>query len=303
MLRDGLIYLSRQRQLADLVTTAPVARHLAERFVAGETVREAVDAVRVLNERGIRATLDVLGESVTAPDEARRAADDYMSLLDAIAEAGVDSNVSLKLTQMGLDVDLDLCRQNMLRVLERAGSHGNFVRIDMEDSAHTQTTLDLFDELCASHKNVGVVIQAYLYRSRKDVADLIAKGARVRLCKGAYAEPAKVAYPEKADVDRAFAELTEALLLRGHYPAIATHDERLIDHTIAFAQKRGIDRSRFEFQMLYGIRRDLQARLARSGYNVRVYVPFGREWYPYFMRRIAERPANLAFVLSNVLKG
>ncbi len=303
MLREGLIYISRQRQLADLITTVPITKQLADRFVAGESVLEAVEAVRQLNGRGIRATLDVLGESVTTRNGARRAADSYLRLLDVIAEAGVDSNVSLKLSQMGLDVDPELCRDSMLRILDRAEAHASFVRIDMEDSAHTQPTLDLFTGLYAVHQNVGVVIQAYLYRSRQDVEDLIARGARVRLCKGAYAEPASVAYPRKEDVDRAYAELMEQLMLRGNYPAIATHDEKLIDRAVQFAERLGVDRSTFEFQMLYGVRRDLQEKLAREGYNVRVYVPFGREWFPYFMRRMAERPANLGFVLTNLFQG
>ncbi len=303
MLRESLIYISRQRQLADLITTVPITKQLADRFVAGESVLEAVEAVRQLNGRGIRATLDVLGESVTTRNGARRAADNYLRLLDVIAEAGVDSNVSLKLSQMGLDVDPELCRDSMLRILDRAEAHASFVRIDMEDSAHTQPTLDLFTGLYAVHQNVGVVIQAYLYRSRQDVEDLIARGARVRLCKGAYAEPASVAYPRKEDVDRAYAELMEQLMLRGNYPAIATHDEKLIDRAVQFAERLGVDRSTFEFQMLYGVRRDLQEKLAREGYNVRVYVPFGREWFPYFMRRMAERPANLGFVLTNLFQG
>ncbi len=303
MLRESLLYISRQRQLADLMTTVPITKQLADRFVAGENVLEAVDAVRALNARGIRATLDVLGESVTTRDGARKAADNYLRLLDVIDEAGIDSNVSLKLSQMGLDVDPVLCRDNMLRILERAESRANFVRIDMEDSAHTQPTLDLFAGLYAVHRNVGVVIQAYLYRSHQDVEDLIARGARVRLCKGAYAEPASVAYPHKEDVDRAYADLMEKLMLRGNYPAIATHDEKLIGRAIHFAESLGVDRARFEFQMLYGVRRDLQDRLAKEGYNVRVYVPFGREWFPYFMRRMAERPANLGFVLTNLFRG
>ena len=303
MLREGLIYISRQRQLADLITTVPLTKQLADRFVAGENVLEAVDAVRALNARGIRATLDVLGESVTTREGARRAADNYLRLLDVIAEAGVDSNVSLKLSQMGLDVDPALCRDNMLRILELAEARASFVRIDMEDSAHTQPTLDLFAGLHAVHQNVGVVIQAYLYRSRQDVEDLIARGARVRLCKGAYAEPASVAYPRKEDVDQSYAELMEQLMLRGNYPGIATHDEKLIDRAVQLAEGRGIDRARFEFQMLYGVRRDLQDRLAKEGYNVRVYVPFGREWFPYFMRRMAERPANLGFFLTNLFQG
>jgi len=302
VLRGGLIYLSRQRQLGNVFTTVPLARHLAERFVAGETLDQAIAVVRALNARHIHASLDHLGESVRTAEEAVRAADVYLEILDRIAVEKLDSNVSLKLTQMGLDVDAALCRANLTRILDRAVEHSSFVRIDMEDSAHVQPTLDLFGELRARYENVGVVIQAYLYRSRQDVEKLISMGARIRLCKGAYAEPPDVAFPAKTDTDRSFAELMELLLLRGNYPAIATHDERLIRRALAFANKHGIERSRFEFQMLYGIRRDLQGELARDGYNVRVYVPFGSDWFAYFMRRLAERPANLAFLLSNAFR-
>ena len=302
VLRESLLYLSRRRQLGHVVTTTPVARRLARRFVAGETLDQAVEAVRVLNRRGIHATLDHLGEGVATADEALNAANAYLEILDRIAEEKVDSNVSLKLTQMGLDVDADLCRDNLVRILDRARERSNFVCIDMEDSAHVQATLDLFGELRSRYDNVGAVVQAYLYRSRQDVESLIALGARLRLCKGAYAEPPELAFPAKADTDRSFVELMELLLWRGDYPAIATHDERLIRQALGFAQRQGIARARFEFQMLYGIRRDLQEELARGGHNVRAYVPFGTEWYPYFMRRLAERPANLAFLLTNVFR-
>jgi proline dehydrogenase len=303
VLRDSLIYLSRQRQLGNVITTVPLARHFATRFVAGETLDQAIAVVRALNERRIRASLDHLGESVGTVTEAIRAANACVEILDRIAAEGVDSNLSLKLTQMGIDLDPRLARANLVRVLDAARAHGNFVRIDMEDSAHVQPTLDLYRALHPDYANVGVVIQAYLYRSRRDVEELVAEGARVRLVKGAYAEGPGVAFPAKADVDRSYAELMERLLLRGTYPAIATHDERLIRQALAFAEKQEIDRTRFEFQMLYGIRRDLQEELARTGHNVRVYVPFGAEWYPYLMRRLAERPANLGFLISNVFRG
>lgn len=302
VLRDSLLYLSRQRQIGQTIGRVPLARRLAERFVAGETLDQAIDVVRALNGRRIRATLDHLGESVTSFREAEQAADAYVEILDRIAAEGVDSNVSLKLTQMGLDLDVRLCRLNLRRVVEQARRQGNFVRVDMESSDYTQITFDLVRELRAEYEHVGVVVQSYLYRSRADVERLIEEGTRVRLCKGAYAEPPTVAYPDKRDTDRSFVELMELLLLKGNYPAIATHDERLIRHALRFARERGIEPSRFELQMLHGIRRDLQNRLARDGYNVRVYVPFGTEWYPYLMRRLAERPANLTFLLSNVFR-
>ncbi len=304
MLRAPLLFLARQRTCRDLLMGHGFSRRVALRFVAGETLDDAIAVVRALNRAGIRATLDHLGENVADPEAARRAAADYVEALNRIAASGVDCNVSLKLSQMGLDLSRDLCRANVEAVIAAAARHGNFVRIDMESSQYVQRTLDLYTDLRArGFTNVGVVIQSYLYRSRADVEKLLAQRARIRLVKGAYSEPASIAYPRKRDVDTNFLRLAALLLEHGNYPAIATHDEKIIEWTKRYACEHGIDRSRFEFQLLYGIRRDLQQALARQGYNVRVYVPYGSEWYPYLMRRMAERPANLFFVLANLFRG
>ena len=304
MLRQVFIALSRQAWAYRLILSNPVSRAMAWRFVAGETREAALDAVRALNARGIRATLDYLGENVSTREEAIAAADEAIAELRAIAAAGVDANVSIKLTQLGLDLGDDLCREQVRRVLDCARELGNFVRLDMEGSPYTQRTLDLFRDLRRDYDadTVGTVIQTYLRRSQADVERLIADGSRVRLVKGAYNEPPEIAYPDKADVDRAYRIQMELLLARAHYPALATHDERLIGRAQGFAAAEGIAESRFEFQMLYGVRRDLQERLAREGYNVRCYVPYGTQWYPYFMRRLAERPANIFFILGNLAK-
>jgi proline dehydrogenase len=272
--------------------------------VAGETLDTAAQAVRELNAARISASLDLLGESVTNEAEARAAADTAIQILERIAADRLDANVSMKLTQLGLDLDPGACAANARRVLERARSLDIFVRIDMESSAYTQRTLDLVEKelFPAFPKHVGIVVQSYLYRTTEDVLRLIGLGMRVRLCKGAYKEPPAVAFPAKADVDRAYAELMEKLLENATYPAIATHDEALISRARRFVESRGIARDRFEFQMLYGVRRDLQEQLVRAGYRMRVYVPFGTQWYPYLMRRLAERPANIAFILGNVVK-
>jgi proline dehydrogenase len=278
---------------------------MVARFVAGETLDEALVALERLRAAGFRTTVDVLGEAVTSTDEAGRAADAYLTTLDALAAHDLDRNISVKLSQMGLGVDGDACRANVRRILERAAVHGAFVRIDMEGHATTDATLELWRELRdvnRGHGDSGVVIQAALRRSAADVDALIAEAARIRLCKGAYVEPVTVAYADKADVDAAYAALMERLLVDGTFPALATHDERLIGRAVAFAREHAIGPDRFEFQMLYGVRRDLQERLIRAGFGVRVYVPFGTEWYPYFMRRLAERPANVAFVLRSVLR-
>jgi proline dehydrogenase len=280
------------------------ARVLVLRFVAGETLQQAVAAIAALNKRGIMATFDHLGENITTPEAARAAAQSYVEIIDAIVKHRLNSNVSLKLTQMGLDIDEELCYQNLVRICERAKAVDNFVRIDMESSAYTDRTLGIFRRLWheGGHRNVGVVLQAYLYRTVADVREMNKLGARVRLCKGAYNEPEDVAFPKKSDVDANFAKLTRLLLTEGTYPGIATHDSRLIEYTKRFAAKRGISPSRFEFQMLYGVRREEQADLVKQGYNMRVYVPYGLEWYPYFMRRLAERPANVVFVLGNLFR-
>jgi proline dehydrogenase len=275
------------------------------RFVAGETLEEALAALGRLRDRGLRTTIDVLGESVATADAAAAAADEYLAAIDALAERGLDRNVSVKLSQMGLGLSEEVCRANVARILDRAAERDAFVRIDMEDHTTTDATLAIWRDLRprnAGRGDSGVVIQSALRRSPADVEALIAEGARIRLCKGAYVEPASVAYPDKADVDAAYAALMERLLADGTFPAIATHDERLIARAIQVVRAAGIGPERFEFQMLYGVRRDLQERLAAAGFGVRVYVPYGTEWYPYFMRRLAERPANIAFVLRSLLR-
>ncbi len=304
MMRTGLLWLSEQPQVFRFVRSNPLARKFASRFVAGETVETAVEAARELNRRKITATLDLLGESITRESEAAQARDTYLQMLDRIGETGVDSNVSVKLTQMGFDISADACLANMTAILERAKARGSFVRLDMEGSAYTQRTLDFFygKVYPAFGPHVGVVIQSCLRRSAADVAQLIEARARVRLCKGAYLEPPEVAFPDKADVDRHYVQLMEQLMLHGNYPGLATHDAAIIAHARSFAKAQGIDPARFEFQMLYGVRRDLQDELRGAGFNVRVYVPFGTQWYPYLMRRLAERPANIAFILGNVMR-
>ncbi|TMI79635.1 MAG: proline dehydrogenase [Bacillati bacterium ANGP1] len=301
MLRPIFLALSRQPGLARFALRHPILRRTALRFVAGERLDEAVEAVRGLNAAGLAATLDHLGENTTTRGEAEGSAAEYLAILDELHRTAADNNLSLKLTQLGLDLDAALCEAHLRRILDGAGA--TFVRIDMEGSPYTERTLGVFERMwAAGYRNVGVVIQSYLRRSVSDVERLIALGARVRLVKGAYAEPPSVAFPHKRDVDAAFARLAEQLLRRGAYPAIATHDERLIAAARRVASAHGIGPDRFEFQMLYGIRRDLQMRLRREGHRVRIYVPFGREWYPYFMRRLAERPANVMFVLGSLVR-
>ncbi len=281
-----------------------LAKKLASRFVAGETADSAVAVLKALNVGGITATLDLLGESVRDAAAARGARDVYLETLDRIRQVRAESHVSLKLTQLGLDIDEAMCVANVRAVATRARQHGSFVRIDMEGSAYTERTLDLFKRLFQPEfaDSIGVVLQSYLRRTEQDVTDLLALGARVRLCKGAYKEPPEIAFPRKRDVDANYVACMERLLERGNYPAIATHDSKLLAHAKAFTRRLGIPPSRFEFQMLYGVRRDLQRALRREGYNLRVYVPFGDQWYPYLMRRLAERPANLAFLLGSVVK-
>ena len=273
----------------------------ARRFIAGETVEEAIVAARAIESRGMTETLDLLGESVTDLERADAATRDYIAVLQAVAGSGIERNISLKLTQLGLDVDKASTVDNLRKILERAEPAGFFVRIDMEGSAYTEVTLEIFETLWQQNaRNIGIVLQSALMRSEHDLARVNALGARVRLVKGAYQEPKTVAYPHKADVDAAYARMTRSLLLEGHYPAIATHDESMIDLTCRLAREHAVASDTFEFQMLYGIRRDLQARLVQQGYRVRVYVPFGREWFPYFMRRLGERPANVGFVVRGL---
>jgi len=303
-MRKGLLWLSEQPKIFNFVRKNPLARKFASRFVAGETVETAIEAVRTVNPKGITASLDLLGESVTQESEATSARDTYLGMLDRIAETRVNSNVSLKLTQMGFDISEDLCLANMRTILDKAKALNTFVRLDMEGSAYTQKTLDFFSQkLFGSYAAVtGVVIQSCLRRSPQDIDRLIEMKARVRLCKGAYLEPPAVAFPDKRDVDRSYVELMKRLMANGNYPGIATHDERIITEAKDYAKREAIDPSRFEFQMLYGVRRDLQERLRREGWNMRVYIPFGTQWYPYLMRRLAERPANIAFIMGSVVR-
>lgn len=274
----------------------------AARFVAGETIQQSIHAVRGLNQDGRVATLDHLGEFVFSEAEALESAEMCIQTLDAIAESGVTSNLSLKMTSLGLDISRDLCVSSMRRILDRARMHGNFVRIDMEDYAHCQISLDIYRELRKDYDNVGIVIQAYLFRTMKDMDDLHKLGANLRLVKGAYKESPQVAFPEKSDVDENYKKMIQKHLLNGHYTAIASHDEAIIHFTKDFARTNGIPGSQFEFQMLYGICEELQKQLVKEGYRVRIYVPYGVDWFGYFMRRLAERPANVWFVLKNMFK-
>ncbi len=303
MLRTTLLYLSRQQRLKTVVAGLPGSKQLVRRFIAGEQIAEAIAAVRELNRLGITATLDHLGESITSEAATQQEVREYQQALQQIAAAKVNSNVSVKLTQLGLDIDEQLCLRNTRSLVQSAAQHGNFVRIDMEDSSKTDVTLRIFRTLRAEFENVGVVIQAYLYRSAQDIADLLALGSRIRLCKGAYKEDAEVAFPLKSDVDANFVKLLQQLLVSGVYHGIATHDDAMIAAAKAFVAREHLVRDSFEFQMLFGIRRDLQVKLVEEGYRVRVYVPYGEAWYPYFMRRLAERPANIWFVVKNIFKG
>jgi proline dehydrogenase len=304
MLRQALLYLSNQPKVFRFVRNNGLAKKFASRFVPGESLDSALEVVRSLNGRGMTASLDLLGESVRNENEARAAAQEYIEILDRIEEQKLDANVSLKLTQMGLDISEDLCAELMHDILCRARDYHTFVRLDMESSEYTERTLRLFeDRLYPNYReNVGVVLQSYLYRTQADVDRAIELKCRVRLCKGAYKEPPTVAYPEKRDVDANYVRCMHKLLLNGNYPGIATHDPAMLAEAKRFVSDQKIERSRFEFQMLYGIRRDLQEQLVREGYNLRVYVPFGTQWYPYLMRRLAERPANVAFIAGSVMR-
>ncbi|HEY8257786.1 MAG TPA: proline dehydrogenase family protein [Gemmatimonadales bacterium] len=303
-MRQGLLWLSERQGIFNFVRRNGLARRFASRFVAGETVETGVAAAKALSRRGITASLDLLGESVTAESEAAAARDLYLRMLERMAESGVEVNVSVKLTQMGLDIREDLCLANMTAILERAKAIGGFVRLDMEGSDYTQRTLDFFSRhlFPPYGRHCGVVIQSMLRRSAQDIEDLIAMGARVRLCKGAYLEPADVAFPDKADVDANYVRLMERLLRAGNYPGLATHDQAMINRARELVKREGIVDERFEFQMLYGVRRDLQERLRQEGHRLRVYIPFGTQWYPYLMRRLAERPANIAFMMGNIIR-
>jgi proline dehydrogenase len=301
-MRSVLISLSQRRSLARLAVRSPLTRPVVARFVAGQTLEEALPAIAELKRAGLRTTVDVLGESVTASEQAVAAVETYLDTIAALSERGLDINVSLKLSQMGLEIGRESCLANVLRVVEALRGVDGFLRIDMEDHTCTDVTLDIWRAAHEAYPRVGVVIQSALRRSPADVDMILAAGGTVRLCKGAYAEPSSVAYRTKAAVDANYARLMERLLVAGSYAALATHDPRLIAKAIAIAEHEGIGPERFEFQMLYGIRRDLQRTLLDRGYTVRIYVPYGGEWFPYFMRRLAERPANVGFMLRSLVK-
>ena len=297
--------LSRSTALKRLASKYGMAtpESFARRFIAGETVEEAIRDARILQARGMLLTLDYLGESVSTTDEASAATREYVRLIDVIVKSGIERNISLKLTQLGVTVDRATCVDNLRRILDPAGKHGFFVRIDMENSPYTAVTMEVFDTLWQlEYRNIGLALQAALHRTAQDVRRMIDLGARVRLVKGAYKESPAVAIQAKKDVDAAFIRLMQLLLDEGTYPAIATHDEGIIATTCNYARTRNIARDRFEFQMLYGIRRDLQASLVADGHRMRIYLPFGRQWFPYFMRRLGERPANVGFVLRAILR-
>jgi proline dehydrogenase len=303
MMRSLLLKLSESPRMARWVTRNRLSRRMSRRVVAGERLDEAIAAARALNQAGPLVSLDHLGENVASEEAARRARDAYVEIFDRIAQEKIDGNVSLKLTQLGLDLGDEFCRGLLDSIVERAAALGNFVRIDMEGSAYTARTVELCKQARAKSDAVGTVIQSYLYRSEQDVRELLGVGCRIRLCKGAYKEPLEIAFQKKSDVDANFVRLMQLLLPSGIYHGIATHDERMIAATVDFAAREGIGKDRFEFQMLYGIRTDLQRQLLGDGYRMRVYIPYGSDWFPYFMRRLAERPANLLFLLRNLFRG
>jgi proline dehydrogenase len=305
ILRSAFIALSRNRMMRRFSERSGMGRRLSSRFVAGMELEDALRVAEAVNRQGMAVTLDSLGESVTSEVEAHQSAEIYHQLLDQIAARKLNANISVKLTQMGLELSPELAGTIAESLTRHARATSNFLRIDMEDSSLTQVTLDIVRRIHALPElrgAIGIVIQAYLYRSQADIEQLLADGIRIRLCKGAYKEPAEVAFPSKADVDKNYVRLTGMLLDSLVYHGLATHDEVMIDEAKRFAKQHGIDPSRFEFQMLFGVRRDLQRKLIQEGYNVRVYIPFGREWYPYFMRRLAERPANVLFLAKNFFR-
>ena len=302
MLRSVLLKLSANKKFGTWVTSNTTTRRMARRFVAGEALEEAIAAARRCNDAGMAVSLDYLGENVASTSDAQRSRDAYLEIFEAIAQEKLNANVSCKLTQLGLDINTEFCTGLVLSIVERAAGFDNFLRIDMEGSAYTQRTMDLVKFVRSRNPAVGTVIQSYLYRSEKDVRDLLACGCRIRLCKGAYKEPLDVAFPKKVDVDANYVRLMQMLLSSGFYHAIATHDPRMIAATIRYAASKEISKDDFEFQMLYGVRTDLQRQLVKDGYRVRIYIPFGSDWFPYFMRRLAERPANVGFILRNLFR-
>jgi proline dehydrogenase len=305
VLRALFISLSESRSLRAIAENSAIGRRISTRFVAGTQVEDVLRATRAINEAGPTVSIDNLGENVTNVEEARQSAALYHQLLDDIARLGLKANISLKLTHMGLDVDENLARDLVSGLVAKAASLKSFVRVDMEGSPYTQRTLDFVHELHRMPRNrgiVGTVIQSYLYRSEKDVENLLADGIRIRLCKGAYKEPPEIAFQKKSEVDANYVKLMKILMKSGIYHGLATHDEAVINEAKAFAMREKIARDSFEFQMLHGIRRDLQQQLVREGWGMRVYIPFGTEWYPYFMRRLAERPANVLFIIKNFFR-
>ena len=299
-MRSFLLHISESKRLAPLIMHNGLSRRVARRFVAGETLDDAVEVARNVNSAMQLASLDLLGENVSNKAGARQAAENYLAIFERIEREKLDSNVSLKLTQLGIDLDESLCQELLEKIVARAAAQGNFVRIDMEGSPYTERTVEIAKRVRAKYAAVGTVMQAYLYRTERDVLDLIAAGCRIRLCKGAYKEPPDVAFPKKSDVDANYVKLMKLLLPSGIYHGIATHDPAMIDATKDFAREKNIGREKFEFQMLYGIRTDLQKQLVRDGFRLRIYIPYGTDWFPYFMRRLAERPANLTFFLRNL---
>ena len=302
MLRSTLLKLAENQGFARWVTSNASTRRMARRFVAGETLDEAIAAAKKCNNFGMLASLDYLGENVSTTADAQRARDAYLEIFERIAKEKLYANVSCKLTQLGLDLSAEFCEGLVLSIVERASAYENFLRVDMEGSVYTQRTVELVKRIRSRNPAIGTVIQSYLYRSEGDIQDLMAYGCRIRLCKGAYKESAEVAFERKQDVDANYVRLMQILLSSGLYHAIATHDPRMIGETIRWAAAKKISKEDFEFQMLYGIRTDLQRRLVRHGYRLRVYIPYGRDWFPYFMRRLAERPANMGFLLRNILR-
>jgi proline dehydrogenase len=302
MLRSTLLKLSESPGFARWVISNNSTRKMSRRFVAGETLDEAIAAARKCNELGMAASLDYLGENVATTTDAQRARDAYLEVFDRIAKERLNANVSCKLTQMGLDLNAEFCEGLVLSVVERAAGCDSFLRVDMEGSIYTQRTVELVKRIRARSPAIGTVIQSYLYRSEGDIQDLLAYGCRVRLCKGAYKESAEVAFEKKQDVDGNYIRLMQRLLPSGVYHAIATHDPRMIAETIRWAAAKKVSKNDFEFQMLYGIRTDLQRRLVSDGFRIRIYIPYGRDWFPYFMRRLAERPANIGFLLRNFFR-
>lgn len=305
LLRSALIGLSQNKSLRSFAEQSRMGQKMSGRFIAGMQVSDALRVAETLNREGIPVSLDSLGENVSTEEEARRAAEIYHQLLDAIQQRGLKANVSAKLTQMGMNISPAIARQITSELVDHAAATDNFLRVDMEGSDLTQATIDMTREIHAMPNHagrIGTVLQSYLYRCEEDVNLLLADRIRIRLCKGAYKEPPTVAFPDKADVDANYLKLTKILLTSGVFHGLATHDEAIIRATKKFVEQEGIDKRSFEFQMLYGVRRDLQTSLAKEGYGMRVYIPFGTEWYPYFMRRLAERPANVLFIVKNLFK-